>query len=188
MKLVVGLGNPGKQYELTRHNIGFIIIDMICENLQLTIKQIKFNGQYVKTVVNGNDVIFLKPLTFMNLSGICVFNFMSYFKIKIEDVLIIHDEVDLSFGQFQYKQQFSAAGHNGIKSIFQQVGSKNFQRLRVGVGKNSNFNTADWVLSKFTNDELKRITTNYQQFFIESISSWIADSKFENIMNKYNKK
>ena len=187
MKLVIGLGNPGKQYELTRHNIGFIIIDMICETLQLKINQIKFHGQYVKTTINGTDVIFLKPLTFMNLSGFCVSSFINYFKIKIENVLIIHDDVDLSFGQFQYKQKFSTAGHNGIKSIFNQIGSKDFQRLRIGVGKNPNFNTADWVLRNFSNDELNNINY-YKQFFIESISSWVSDSKFENIMNKYNKK
>lgn len=187
MKLVVGLGNRGKQYELTRHNIGFIIIDMVCENLQININQIKFNGQYVKTTVNDSAVIFLKPLTFMNLSGFCVSNFMNYFKIKIENVLIIHDEVDLNFGQCQYKQKLSAAGHNGIKSIFEQIGSKDFQRLRVGVGKSPNFNTADWVLSKFSTEELKSI--EYQkQFFVDSIISWISDNKFENIMNKYNKK
>lgn len=187
MKLVVGLGNPGKQYELTRHNIGFIIIDMICETLQININQNKFNGQYVKTVVNNTDIIFLKPLTFMNLSGFSVASFINYFKIKIENVLIIHDEVDLNFGQFQYKKNFSAAGHNGIKSIFSQTGSKDFQRLRVGVGKNSNFSTADWVLSKFTIDELKSIE-QHKQFLVTSITDWISNNNFENIMNKYNKK
>lgn len=187
MKLVVGLGNPGKEYELTRHNVGFMIIDMICDNLKIIINKNKFNGQYVKTTINEVDVIFLKPLTFMNLSGFCVSNFMSYFKIKVEDVLIIHDEVDLNFGQFQYKQNFSAAGHNGIKSIFNEIGSKNFQRLRIGIGKNPNFPTADWVLSKFSNEQLK-VINSYQSFFVESVINWINDSKFENIMNKYNKK
>lgn len=187
MKLVVGLGNPGKQYELTRHNIGFIIIDMICETLQININQNKFNGQYVKTTVNNINVIFLKPLTFMNLSGFCVASFINYFKIKTENVLIIHDEVDLSFGQLQYKQKFSAAGHNGIKSIFNETGSKDFQRLRVGVGKNLNFSTADWVLNKFSNDELRSIE-QHKQFLVASITDWISNNKFENIMNKYNKK
>lgn len=187
MKLVVGLGNPGKQYILTRHNIGFIIIDMICEHLNLSISKTKFNGQYIKTTINNNDVIFLKPLTFMNLSGNCVSNFMQYFNIAVKDVLIIHDDVDLSFGQWQYKQNFSVAGHNGIKDIFIKTATKEFQRLRIGVGKNINFSTAVWVLSNFTSDELTIIANN-KSLFIESVISWINNNKFENIMSQYNKR
>ncbi|WP_308149760.1 aminoacyl-tRNA hydrolase [Spiroplasma sp. AdecLV25b] len=187
MKLVVGLGNPGRQYELTRHNIGFMIVDMVCKNLKLNISQNKFDGEYVKIVVNNQDVIFLKPLTFMNLSGRCVSKFMNYFKIQPQDVLIIHDEVDLNFGQFQYKQNFSAAGHNGIKSIFHETNIKTYQRLRIGVGKNPYFNTADWVLSNFSKVELTTIK-NDEDFLIESVISWITNDKFEDIMNKYNKK
>ncbi|WP_342276380.1 aminoacyl-tRNA hydrolase [Spiroplasma endosymbiont of Nebria brevicollis] len=186
MKLVVGLGNPGKQYELTRHNIGFIIVDMVCKNLKININQNKFDGEYVKTVVNNQDVIFLKPLTFMNLSGRCVSKFMNYFKIQPQDVLIIHDEVDLNFGQFQYKQNFSAAGHNGIKSIFHVTNNKTYQRLRIGVGKNPYFSTADWVLSNFSKIELDSIK-NDEDFLVESIIAWITKDKFEDIMNKYNR-
>lgn len=187
MKLVVGLGNPGKQYELTRHNIGFIVVNMVCKNLKININQNKFDGDYIKTTVNDQDVIFLKPLTFMNLSGKCVSKFMHYFKIQQQDVLIIHDEVDLNFGQFQYKQNFSTAGHNGIKSIFQETNNKTYQRLRIGVGKNPYFNTADWVLSNFTKTEIDSIK-NDEEILIESVINWITKDRFEDIMNKYNKK
>lgn len=187
MKLVVGLGNPGKQYELTRHNIGFIIIDMVCKDLKIDIIKSKFDGLYVKTVVNNQDVIFLKPLTFMNLSGKCVSKFINYFKIQPQDVLIIHDEVDLNFGEFKYKQNFGAAGHNGVKSIFHETNNKTYQRLRIGVGKNPYFSTADWVLSNFSNIEINSIK-NDEIFLVESVISWTTKEKFEDIMNKYNKK
>lgn len=142
MKLIVGLGNPGKQYEITRHNIGFMVIDSLSDYLKVLINQHKFDGVFVKTKYKNQDVILLKPLTFMNLSGNCVANFVHYFKIKAEDILIIHDEIDLKFGRIQFKNTGSAAGHNGLKDIFSKVRDKNILRLRIGIGRNENFSTA----------------------------------------------
>lgn len=143
MKLIVGLGNPGIQYQLTRHNAGFIIIDGLTKELNLNVKKIKFSGEFIKTKYQDQDIIFLKPLTFMNLSGSCVASFMNFFKIKVEDVLIIHDEIDLDFGRIQFKSGGSAAGHNGLKDIFLKTNNNNFSRLRIGVGRNSNFSTVN---------------------------------------------
>lgn len=185
MKLIVGLGNPGKRYEITRHNVGFIIIDSLSKELKVSLKQQKFDGEFVKLKHQGQDVILLKPLTYMNLSGNCVAGFMHYFKIKAADVLIIHDEVDLNFGRIQFKNKGSAAGHNGLKDILQKTKEKDFMRLRVGVGRNDKMNTADWVLSNFDYSELLLISNN-ERLFIEAIETWLRDDNITHLMNKFN--
>lgn len=185
MKLIVGLGNPGIQYQWTRHNVGFIIIDNLAKALNLTNKETKFSGEFIKTKYQNQDIILLKPLTFMNLSGICVANFINFFKIKLEDVLIIHDEIDLDFGRIQFKNTGSAAGHNGLKDIFAKTNTNNFARLRIGVGRNPNFSTVNWVLSKFTSEELARINNNSELFF-NAILSWVDNNNLNNLMNKFN--
>ncbi|MGL5268608.1 MAG: aminoacyl-tRNA hydrolase [Spiroplasma sp.] len=185
MKLIVGLGNPGKQYEITRHNIGFMIIDSLSNHLKVSLKQHKFDGEFVKTKYKDQDVILLKPLTFMNLSGNCLANFFHYFKIKAEDILVIHDEIDLNFGRIQFKNTGSAAGHNGLKDIFAKTKTKNLLRLRIGIGKNEKFNTADWVLSNFSYQELLAINNN-QDFFVSAILAWLDNSDISSLMNKFN--
>lgn len=187
MKLIVGLGNPGKQYEITRHNIGFMIVDSLSDYLKVSLKQHKFDGVFVKTKYQDQDVILLKPLTFMNLSGNCVANFIHYFKIKIEDILIIHDEIDLDFGRIQFKNIGSTAGHNGLKDIFTKIKDKHLLRLRIGVGRNEKFNTADWVLSNFSYQELITIKNN-EDFFVSLILSFLESSDISNLMNKFNNK
>lgn len=185
MKLIVGLGNPGIQYQLTRHNVGFIIVDSLVQELNLTDKATKFSGEFIKTKYQNQDVIFLKPMTFMNLSGICVASFVNFFKVKLEDILIIHDEIDLDFGTIQFKNSGSAAGHNGLKDIFAKTNTNNLARLRIGVGRNANFSTVNWVLSKFSNEELARINSHKNLFF-DAILSWIIDNNSNNLMNKFN--
>lgn len=185
MKLIIGLGNPGIQYQSTRHNAGFIIIDNLAKELNLTNQVTKFSGEYVKTKYQDQDIILLKPLTFMNLSGICVASFINFFKIKPENVLIIHDEIDLDFGRIQFKNTGSAAGHNGLKDIFAKTNTNNFARLRIGVGRNPNFSTVNWVLSNFTNEELTRINNNSTLFF-NAILNWVENGNINNLMNKFN--
>lgn len=185
MKLIVGLGNPGKQYELTRHNIGFMIIDTLSQYLNVSLNKHKFDGEFVKTKYGNQDVILLKPLTFMNLSGSCVANFIHFFKIKPENVLIIHDEIDLNFGRIQFKNSGSAAGHNGLKDIFAKINYKHFMRLRIGVGRDTKFNVADWVLSNFSYSELLLINNN-QDLFVTAILTWLKDNNLVHLMNKFN--
>lgn len=185
MKLIVGLGNPGKQYELTRHNVGFMIVDTLSKHFQVSLKQHKFDGEFVKTKYEDQDVILLKPETFMNLSGNCVASFIHYFKIKSEDILIIHDEIDLDFGRIQFKNTGSSAGHNGLKDIFAKTKFKDLMRLRVGVGRNDKFNTADWVLSNFNYNELVKIN-NSQDFFTNIVLSWLKEDKHIKLMNQFN--
>lgn len=185
MKLVIGLGNQGKQYEITRHNIGFIIIDDLSKYFKVSLKQHKFDGEFIKFKYKDQDVILLKPLTFMNLSGDCIVKFIHYFKIKEEDILIIHDEVDLNFGRIQFKNSGSSAGHNGLKDIFLKTKFKNLMRLRIGVGRNKNFNMANWVLSNFNYQELLKINNN-QDFFVSMILTWIEENNITKLMNKFN--
>ncbi len=148
IKLIVGVGNPGIEYELTRHNVAWIFLDT-WDKLSTSSWQSKFKGQYSSFSHKGEKVYTLKPETFMNLSGESVGPMCKFFKIKPEEVLVIHDEVDLPFGQVQMKKGGGLAGHNGLKSISQHLGTQDFYRLRIGVDKPKRGSVASWVLGKF---------------------------------------
>jgi PTH1 family peptidyl-tRNA hydrolase len=135
MKLIVGLGNPGKEYENTRHNLGFVIIDQLANKLNVELNKKKFNGFYGQT----SEYIFLKPQTYMNNSGECISAFMNYFRIPLTNLLVIYDDIALPLGKFRYRCQGSDGGHNGMKNVIKLLGSKNFKRLRVGIGYGQNF-------------------------------------------------
>jgi len=171
MKLIVGLGNPGKEYQKTRHNIGFEILDNYIGNEKWSEK---FNGQYIKKIVNNEVVIFLKPLTFMNLSGSSVYKFVDYFDINIEDILVIQDDIDIEFGLYKMKRISSSGGHNGIKSIINSLKSDEFLRLKIGVKNNQENNVIDFVLGKFSKEEWKQIMDNFQ-IYDKIIDSFIRN-------------
>lgn len=135
MKLIVGLGNPGKEYENTRHNCGFMAIDYLAQDLGVTINQAKFKGLYAKIKVEGEDVILLKPQTYMNLSGESVSEVMKFFKIDKEDVLVIYDDLDLPVGKIRIRANGSAGGHNGIKSLIAHLNGQDFKRIRIGIDR-----------------------------------------------------
>ena len=145
MKLIVGLGNPGKEYENTRHNIGFWALDNYLDN-------VSFKHDKLADVYKDNSVIYIKPNTFMNLSGEAVKYYMNYFKIDKKDLLVIQDDLDLPLGKIRVKNNSSAGGHNGIKSIINEIGSNEFLRLKVGISKNSK-DIVDYVLGKFSKEE-----------------------------------
>ena len=181
MKKIVGLGNPGKQYERTRHNSGFMAIDKVAEKLNLNINKKDFAALTAK----NNQVILVKPQTYMNNSGEAVSQIMKYYHIDINDLLIIYDDLDLKYGQLRLRLKGSSGGHNGIKSIINYIHSENFKRIRIGIEKNPLIETADYVLGKVEKDK--------QQLFDDSIEKasqaaieFITD-EFEKIMNKYNK-
>ncbi len=184
MKLLVGLGNPGKKYEATRHNIGFIVIDEVAKYFNVDKYDEKFDGYYAKVKHRGEDVILLKPQTFMNLSGECVGKVVNYFKIAIEDILIIYDDLDLTPGKIRFKGKSSNGGHNGIKSIENHLKTSNFKRLKFGIGRDSNIPTVNYVVGKFTKTEIDIIKPQLEvakNACVEFISE-----DFLNIMNKYN--
>ena len=185
MKLVVGLGNPDKKYEKTRHNCGFRAIDFYAEKNNLTFKS-KFKGLYCEKTINNEKVIFLKPQTYMNLSGESVILFVNYFKIKIEDILVISDDLALPIGTYRLRSQGSAGGHNGLKNIEECLKSNKYNRLRIGINSETR-NTMDqvsFVLSKFTNDEEKRLIE--LEPIVNNIINDYANKNFDLIMNKYN--
>ena len=184
MKLVVGLGNFGKEYKNTRHNIGFMALDFYAKKNNLNIDKRKFKGLYTETIINGEKVLLLEPQTYMNLSGECVRDFVLYFHIDIKDILVIYDDMDLDVGVLRLREKGSAGGHNGIKNIIAHLSTNEFKRVRVGVSKDKDKNVIDYVLGKFREDEKKIIDEK-----IEKISYIIEDFvkyDFNKVMSMYN--
>lgn len=155
--LIVGLGNPGKEYTHTRHNCGFRAIDILAEKLGCKIDKLKFQGLYAQATYNGRKLILLKPQTFMNLSGRSVLQISAYFNIPPEKIIIMFDDISLQPGRLRVRADGSAGGHNGIKSIINELGSQNFPRVKIGVGAkpSPDRDLADWVLSGFSASEEK---------------------------------
>lgn len=183
MKLIVGLGNPGKEYKDTRHNVGFLVLD---NYLKTDDWKEKFNAMYHEARVNGEKVIFVKPLTYMNLSGDAVVQFVNYYDINLDDILVIHDDLDLTFGTYKLKKNSSAGGHNGIKSIINRLGSENFARLKVGISHDKSIDTKDYVLGNFSKKD-KEVFNTMQDDFNKIIESFVIDG-IEKTMNIYNTK
>lgn len=158
MKLVVGLGNPGEKYTSTRHNVGFMVVDFLAERYQISVDKIKFRSLTGKGIVAGEQAMITKPQTFMNLSGEAVRPLFSYIDIEKEDVIVIHDDLDLEFGRIKIKSGGGHGGHNGIRSIISHLGNKDFIRVRVGIGKPPpRWNVSNYVLSPFSADESKEL-------------------------------
>lgn len=186
MKLVVGLGNPGNEYVNTRHNAGFIFLNSFLSKEKLSLDKKKFNGLYTQHVNKyGEKVIFLEPQTYMNLSGDSIIEFMNYYKIDIKDILILHDDLDLEVGKIRIRGKGSSAGHNGLKSIINRLNSTEFKRIRIGIGKDSNIPIIDYVLGKFSKDDLIIYEEKYN-IVNKVIEDFINDIDFHVIESKYN--
>jgi len=145
VKLIVGLGNPGKEYEKTRHNIGFMMIDNYISSNNIVDKwSSKFNGKYIKDKINGEDTIFLKPQSYMNLSGGVVKKYVDYFKIPLENIIVISDDMDLFVGNFKIKDKGSCGGHNGLRDIEKNLGTSVYKRIKIGIAKDKSIDTKDY--------------------------------------------
>lgn len=155
MYLIVGLGNPGRRYEKTKHNVGFDAIDSLAQYFDVKVEKSRFKGVYAEARYKENKLILLKPETYMNASGDCVSQFVSYYNIDIENVIVLVDDIDIKFGTVRIKKNGSAGTHNGLKSIIQRFGgNKNFPRVKISVGKKPEYmDLGDFVLSKFTTSE-----------------------------------
>lgn len=186
MKLIVGLGNPGKEYMNTRHNIGFSLVDYYARKKKLISEKNKFNGIYYDLMVNNVKIILLKPQSYMNLSGEVVKRFVDYFKINIDDILVISDDLDLSVGHFKLKPFGSSGGHNGLKNIEFNLSSNKFKRLRIGISKNSKYDIKDYVLGKITSSDMD-IYNDIFDVLCDAIDDFIS-LDFDKVMNKYNRK
>lgn len=185
LKLIVGLGNPGKQYEKTRHNVGFMVIDKLCENLNISLDKEKFKSLYCVEHINGEKIILLKPLTYMNLSGEAIQAMMNYYQIGLEDLLLIYDDLDLPVGKIRLRQKGSAGGHNGLKSTIAHVGSQQFNRIRIGIDRpQSRLSVSDYVMSNFTKDEFHEMEHVIEKC-ADACEQWIKQP-FLTIMNDFN--
>ena len=183
MKLIIGLGNPGKDYQNTRHNVGFLVLDAY---LNTSDWKEKFNALYHEERINGEKVIFVKPLTFMNLSGDAVVKYVNYYDVNIEDILVVHDDLDLPFSTYKLKKNSSAGGHNGIKSIISCVGTQEFKRIRVGISGHNNIEAKDYVLGRFGKEE-QVILEAIKSEVVNAVSEFIDGKPFVIIMGNYNK-
>ena len=187
---MVGLGNPGLKYEFTRHNIGFRIVDSLAQDIEIEFKKVKsYYSLISRGMISNHKVILVKPQTFMNLSGRAVSKVVSYYKIPLQDLLIVYDDLNLELGQVRIRKKGSAGGHKGIESIMQYLGSEDVPRLRIGIGNpsvNFNFDCVSYVLSNFNGDEKDKIK-KVIQLSTEAIKTTIEDG-FEKAMRKYNRK
>ena len=164
MKLIVGLGNPGKEYDETRHNIGFNMLDIIADKYNLSFNENKkFNALEVIFNIMNEKIILIKPLTFMNLSGDCVVKYVNYYNININDILVIHDDLDMELGKIRIVYDSSSGGHNGIKSIINNLDSQKFTRLKIGIAHNKNIDTRDYVLGKFSKEDMDFLADTYNK-------------------------
>ena len=184
MKLIVGLGNPGIEYINTRHNIGFMSIDTLAYSLNLKIDKNKFDGLYVKTNIGKENVILLKPQKYINLSGDVIKKYIDFFKINIEDVLIISDDLDLPLGKIKIKYKGSSGGHNGLKNIEKNLNTNEYKRIKIGISNNKLIDTKDYVLGKLKDEDLNIIKETLNK--IPQIIDDYINYPFEQLMSKYN--
>jgi len=183
MKLIVGLGNPGKQYEKTRHNVGFMVLDALFKAFNLK-PQTKFKGEFAQVILKGETILLLKPQTFMNLSGESVHLVKDFYKIEDQDILVIYDDLDLPVGKLRLREKGSSGGHNGIKSIIHHLHHQDFKRLRIGIDKDNFIPTADYVLGKFTKADKGPLENALQRAVNACIE--FPTMSFVDLMTRYN--
>lgn len=186
MKLIVGLGNPGIEYSNTRHNIGFQLLDFIAKEKGLDFNKEKFNAKYCEYNVNGEKVFFIKPLSYMNLSGGVVSKFVSFYKILPKDVLIIQDDLDMRLGRVKIVHNSSSGGHNGIKDIERCLGTRDYVRVKIGIAKDKSMDTKDYVLGNFSLEEKQILVDNYKKMI--DIVEDFCSLDLNGLMCKYNHK
>lgn len=187
MKMIVGLGNPGKQYELTKHNIGFMVIDYLADSVQATPWRDEQKAVVCSFTHKGEKVLLVKPQTFMNLSGESVGSLMRYYKISPEDVYCVYDDMDLPVGKLRIRLHGSAGGHNGIKSLIAHLGTENFPRFRVGIGRPlPKWSVIDHVLAPFPDDQWDKVEKSIEDMTKALLG--VLDYGIEKGMNMFNPK
>lgn len=185
MKIIAGLGNPTAQYEGTRHNIGFAVVDRLAEEYNISMDMKKHKAICGKGVIEGEKVILVKPQTFMNLSGEAIREVLDYYKADIQDVLVIYDDICLDVGRLRIRTKGSAGGHNGVKNIIAHLGTEGFARIRVGVGdKPRQTELVDYVLGRFTGEEKQAIREGIDRAV--KATAVVLTEGIESAMNKYN--
>lgn len=188
MKLIVGLGNIGEKYQLTRHNVGFMILDEYAKVYNLEFKYEKnLEANIAVTMIKGEKVIIAKPTTYVNLSGNAVSKIMSYYKIDLEDVLVIYDDIDLEVGKIRIRETNGHGGHNGIKDIINHLNTKDFKRIRVGIGLDRSMPLDHYVLGRFSKKDLSDLSDVFIDC-VNAVDEFISNTYFKDVMTKYNSK
>ena len=187
MKMIVGLGNIGRKYDETRHNVGFMVLDQFAKEHQVSFDKEDFNALIASVFIDGEKVLLVKPTTYMNESGRAVGPLATYYNIASEDIAVIHDDMDLEVGKLRLRQKGSAGGHNGIKSLIHHLRTQEFKRVRVGIGHPQKMAVVDWVLSKFTAEQRQTIDVTANEV-VAALDYWLASDDFMKTMNKYNHK
>ena len=174
MKVIVGLGNPGKEYQNTRHNAGYFIVEKFQENWGFEdFKTSKFFGIISEWILSGEKIILLKPTTYMNLSGKSVGALVQFYKLASPDILVISDDIDMDFGKIRMRKQGSSGGQNGLKSIIEWLGTDSIARLKIGIGRDSRYSVSDWVLSRFKEDEIRALQSDLLNELEIYTKNWI---------------
>lgn len=184
MYIIAGLGNPGKEYAGTRHNVGFDAIDCLVEKYNVNLNKLKFNSVYGEININGEKVMLVKPVTYMNRSGIAISEIMNFYKVPIENLIVIYDDIDIPVGALRIRPHGSAGTHNGMKSIVSFLGKDKFPRIRIGIDKNPDIDLADYVLQRFNADERNKIDHIVKSASEAAIE--IVQNSLEDAMQKYN--
>ena len=184
MKLIVGLGNPGKKYESTRHNMGFMAIDLLADQAQIDVDKEVFHGLMGRGRIFNEDVILFKPTTFMNLSGTAVQEVVHYFKIELEDIVVIYDDMALEPGNIRLRKEGSSGGHKGMQNIIDCLSTEQIKRIRIGIGEPGENDNIDYVLSKPLKDEMSIIEEAIANA-VRAVKEMLK-SDFDRAMNKYN--
>lgn len=185
MKLIVGLGNPGKEYELTRHNVGFMVLEKIAEVLKVSLNKQKFNGIFGECNYNGEKILLVKPQTYMNLSGNCVKEVANFYKVNVEDIVIIYDDIDIEFGRIKIRPSGSPGTHNGMRNITEMLQTQKFPRVRVGTGrKREDEQLRDYVLSEFDKSEMETLEKSIETAGKAIIE--LLENGIQKAMNEFN--
>ena len=177
MKLIIGLGNPGSEYVDTRHNIGYQLLDVIAENKNIVFDKKKYNALYTVYRYKDEKILLVKPLSYMNLSGVVVKKFVDYFKVSLDNLLVIHDDLDMSFGRIKFVYNSTDGGHNGIKDIENQLASKSYLRLKIGISNDKSIDTKNYVLGKFSKEEKEKLNLIYDS--LKYVSDDFCDLSYE---------
>ena len=186
-KLIVGLGNPGSKYHETRHNVGFMAVELLAKELGVSFSENKqFKAEVGSTFLNGEKIYLVKPTTFMNLSGLAVRALLAYYNISIEDFIVIYDDLDMEVGKIRFRQKGSAGGHNGIKSIIAETGTQEFDRIKIGIGRpQKGMTVVNYVLGKFGDEDRTTILQTLDK--VESaLHYYLKTNDFEATMRRYN--
>ena len=190
MKLICGLGNPGREYERHRHNIGFMVVEALLPRAKAELNQEKFQARVGQGTLGGERILFLEPQTYMNLSGRSLAEAARFYKVAVEDILVIHDELDLPFGRLQLKAGGGTGGHNGLKSSVQSLGADGFIRLRFGIGKpegpNAKERVAGYVLSNFDDGERRQLEEHIGRA-VDMAETWVREG-LASAMNRFNRR